>query len=132
MHLFTFRRPHVSSSNFSAPRHDYPLERVEYRSRAEHKVSRQEVDHVLKNLEQPYPRPLGEGKYVVWGQTKPGRYLQVIFVYLSEDRIDWDALDPVDKLLYIEGNIEVIFVIHARELNDQEKRQLRRSRPNRK
>ena len=49
----------------------------------------------------------GGDKYMVWGQTAHGRYLQVIFV-----------LDAPDE----------VYVIHARDLIDREKRIFRRRR----
>jgi hypothetical protein len=47
----------------------------------------------------------GDGKYRVWGQSEEGRYLQAI---------------------YVSSPPGVIYVIHARELDDDEKRRLRR------
>jgi hypothetical protein len=44
---------------------------------------------------------------LVWGQTRSGRYLQVV---------------------YLLGVDDVVFVIHARPLTDREKRRLRRRR----
>lgn len=49
----------------------------------------------------------GEDKYKTWGQTAVGRYLQVVFV-----------LDPAG----------MVYVIHARDLTDREKRRFRRRR----
>ena len=56
-------------------------------------------------LRRPYPQELGRGKVLVAGQTSDGSYIQVIYIFSPED---------------------VIFVIHARPLNDAEKRRLRR------
>ena len=52
-------------------------------------------------------RKIGDGKYLVIGQAADGRYCQVIYVF------DPDA---------------AIFIIHARPLNDLEKRRYRRSK----
>ena len=73
---------------------------------AEHGVRPEEAEHVLSHARAPYPRYDGNGKYRVWGQTAPGEYLQVIFIY-----------DPPG----------VVFVIHGRPLSDHEKRVYRRS-----
>jgi hypothetical protein len=70
-----------------------------------HGVSPEEAEYVIDNAEAPYPEQIGDGKWRVRGQTAMGRYVQVIFLF-----------DPDDT----------VFVIHARGLNDHEKRQLRR------
>jgi uncharacterized DUF497 family protein len=53
----------------------------------------------------PFPRKIEEDKWLVWGRGQGGRFLQVIFV-VDED--------------------QTIYVIHARVLNEQEKRRFRR------
>ena len=70
-----------------------------------HGVSPEEAEYVVERARPPYPEPVGAGKWRVRGQTATGRYLQVIFLF-----------DPDGRA----------FVIHARGLNDSEKRQLRR------
>ncbi len=74
---------------------------------AEHGVSPEEAEEVVRAAKPPFPEYRGDGKYAVWGQTGDGRFLQVIYI-----------VDP-DPCLY---------VIHARPLDDQEKRRLRRRR----
>jgi len=66
-----------------------------------------EAEFVVKHAKAPFPRRLENRKILVKGQTAAGRYLQVI--YLLEEH-------------------DVVFVIHARGLNDNERRQFRRSR----
>ena len=72
-----------------------------------HDVLPQEAEHVVRQVRPPFPRAIGGGKHLVWGQTADGTYLQVIFIYSPPG---------------------VIYVIHARPLNDQEKNRLRRRR----
>jgi hypothetical protein len=55
-----------------------------------------------------YPLRGDDGKFLVRGQDAAGLYMQVIYIF-----------DPPG----------VVYVIHARPLNDQEKRRLRRGRP---
>jgi uncharacterized DUF497 family protein len=74
---------------------------------AEHDVSPDEAEFVVNHVRPPYPEIVGAGKFRVVGQTAAGRYLHVIFV-----------IDPAGT----------IFVIHARDLTDSEKRRLRRRR----
>jgi len=71
----------------------------------EHGISPEEAEFVVSRARRPFPRELGNGKVLVYGQTPEGRYIQVIYIFSPED---------------------VIFVIHARPLNGAEKRNLRR------
>jgi hypothetical protein len=73
---------------------------------AEHGIEASEAEYVADYARRPYPKMIGDGKWVVIGQTAIGRYLQVIYV-------DDDDADTV-------------YVIHARALTDAEKRRLRR------
>ena len=73
-----------------------------------HGVMAEEAELIVDQAEPPYPEQIGDDKWRVRGQTASGRYLQVIFVF-----------DP-------DGTV---YIIHARGLNDREKRQLRRRRP---
>jgi uncharacterized DUF497 family protein len=72
-----------------------------------HGVSSEEAEYVVENALRPFPEYVGDEKWRIWGQTFNGRYLQIIFLY-----------DPDDS----------IFIIHARGLTENEKRQLRRRR----
>jgi uncharacterized DUF497 family protein len=72
-----------------------------------HGVDPEDAEHAVDNAEPPYPRDLAEGKRVVWGRGRAGQFLQVIFVLDDE---------------------ETAFIIHARFLNDREKKRYRRMR----
>ena len=74
---------------------------------AEHGVLPAEAENVVRRARAPFPRSIGDGKYLIWGQTAQGVYLQVIFIYSPPG---------------------TIYVIHARPLTDREKKQLRRTR----
>jgi len=71
----------------------------------EHGVLPMEAEWVANHGQAPYPAYAGDGKWRVRGQTREGRFLQVIFV-----------VDPD----------ETAYVIHARPLTEREKSQLRR------
>jgi uncharacterized DUF497 family protein len=75
---------------------------------AEHGVSADEAETVVRHMRPPFPRQIGDDKLLVWGRGQGGRILQVIYV-----------LDPDDT----------IFVIHARPLTEREKRRYRRRKP---
>ena len=74
---------------------------------ARHGISPRQAEHVIVFAKQPWPSYEGDGRWLVRGQDADGLYLQVVY-----------RVDP-------EGTL---YVIHARPLNDREKRQLRRRR----
>jgi len=74
---------------------------------AEHGVTAEEAEFVISVAQPPFPRMIGDDKYLVWGQTENGDYLQVIFIYSPP---------------------EMIYVIHTRPMTDREKSRLRRRR----
>ena len=71
----------------------------------EHGVDPDEAAAVVRHAAPPYPLYRGDGKWLVWGRGRGGRFLQVVFV-----------IDPTDS----------VFVIHARPLTGREKRRARR------
>jgi uncharacterized DUF497 family protein len=72
---------------------------------ATHGVERDDAEHVVEHPRRGFPRYEGTGKYRAWGQTSAGRYLQVLYIFSPPG---------------------VVYVIHARELTEIEKRRLRR------
>lgn len=70
-----------------------------------HGVEPEEAEYVVRHARQPYPCQAGSGKWRVWGQTRYGVYLQVVF---------------------IKDDATTVYVIHARRLTDKEKRGFRR------
>ena len=72
-----------------------------------HGVDPSEAEQVVAGAMAPFPYVQADEKYLVWGATEDGRLLQVIFV-----------IDPDDS----------IFVIHARDLTENEKKTFRRRR----
>lgn len=73
---------------------------------AEHGVSPEEAEYVVTDSRRPYPRPQGDGKWLVRGQGPEGRYIQVIYV--------------------VDAETKHVFVIHARPLTPRERRNYRR------
>jgi uncharacterized DUF497 family protein len=71
-----------------------------------HGVQPEEAEHVVRNARRPYPRKIGDEKTLVAGQSRAGRYLQVIYLVDEDD---------------------AIFVIHAMPLTRRKKRSYRRS-----
>lgn len=70
-----------------------------------HGVEPDEAEEVVIGARSPFPLVQEDEKYLVWGPTEAGRFLQVVFV-----------IDPDDA----------IYVIHARPLTEKEKKRFRR------
>jgi uncharacterized DUF497 family protein len=67
----------------------------------------EDSEHVVQTAEAPFPRWISDDKRLVWGRGRAGELLQVI--YLLDD----------------DGTV---YIIHARSLNEREKRSYRRTR----
>jgi uncharacterized DUF497 family protein len=70
-----------------------------------HGVTPAEAESVVGDAESPYPKKIGDEKWLVIGRGTGGRFVQVIYL-----------LDP-------DGTV---FIIHARPMTDAEKRRYRR------
>jgi hypothetical protein len=91
-----------------------------------HDVDPDEARYVVEHARPPFPEHHGDGKWLVRGRTSSGRWLQVIFVYPDDADVDPDSLDPHDLIAYSDGTAQVVYVIHARNLTDAEKRATRK------
>ncbi len=72
-----------------------------------HGILPEEAEHVVRHAARSYPRRIDDQKYLAWGQTESGGYLQVIFLIQDDGEV---------------------FVIHARPLTSKEKHRFRRRR----
>lgn len=70
-----------------------------------HGVDPADAEFVVNNARRPFPRRADDDKWLVWGQTSVGDYLEVVYL-----------LDPDDT----------VFIIHAMPMTDRQKHQLRR------
>lgn len=71
----------------------------------DHGVSAEEAEFVVSTARRPFPRRIGDEKWIVWGPGQGGRLVQVIFL-LDENQ---DA-----------------YIIHARPLTENEKKRYRK------
>ena len=71
-----------------------------------HGVSVEEIESLIEAARPPFPEYRGDGKWLVQGRGRGGRYVQAIYLLMDDD-------GP-------------FFVLHARTLNDQEIRRYRR------
>jgi hypothetical protein len=90
-------------------------------------VAREEAEYVVRHARPPYPQKKGEGKYEVWGATQKQRLLQVVYSLRSLDEVDFHDL-PADIMMLLSPDEDLYHIIHARDLTENEKRQLRRRR----
>jgi len=72
---------------------------------AEHGVSPEEAEWVVKHAKPPYPQLREEDKWRIVGRRHGERWLQVVFIIYPED---------------------TVYVIHARPLTEREKKRERR------
>ncbi len=72
---------------------------------AQHGVSADQAEEVIRDATRPYPLHREDGKWLVWGKTAGGDLLQVVFIIDEDDSV---------------------FVIHARPPTKNEKKRYRR------
>lgn len=70
-----------------------------------HGLSTDDVEYAVNTAHRPYPKPVGNEKWLVIGSTTAGRVIQAIYVVDADD---------------------TLFVIHARPLTRTERRRRRR------
>lgn len=93
---------------------------------AKHDVARDEAEHVVRHAKPPFPREIGEDKHLVWGRTRGGRPLQVVFVYRADDEVDLHSLDLEALEQLTRRTVVFAYVIHAMQLTPRMLRQYRR------
>jgi hypothetical protein len=96
---------------------------------AQHGVVPDEAEAVANHPGRGHPRKIGDEKWLAWGRTPDGRYLQVIYILPADDEIDGDSLSLPDLIDYSLGEAEVRYVIHAMDLPDSGRRAYRRKKP---
>lgn len=92
---------------------------------AEHGVVPDDAEYVVEHASPPFPRSSGEGKFIVWGKTGDGSYLQVGFVYLPDERIDVAVL-RAEEILDFEAGAKVLYVFRAMPMTMDQKRRYRK------
>jgi uncharacterized DUF497 family protein len=92
----------------------------------EHGVTPAEAEYVVAHARPPYPRQHGDDKLIARGQTRAGRYIQVIYVPVG-DAMELDYTE-VDLLALELESADSFYVIHARPLTSAERGPLKRRR----
>jgi hypothetical protein len=94
---------------------------------ARHRVTRVEAEYVVRHARTPFPREIGDDKHLVWGRTRGGRPLQVVFVYKTDTELDPASLDLESLARLADEDVAVrVYVIHAMQLTPKMLRQYRK------
>src|SRR4051812_25439127 len=80
---------------------------------AKHGVAPAEAQYVATHARKPFPRYVGDGKWQVWGRTMDG--------HPDDEDVDIDSLSVTDLVAFSAGEAQVVYVIHAMELDDEQK-----------
>ena len=92
-------------------------------------MSPEEAEYVAEAAENPFPETIEDDKWIVWGKTEPGRYLQVIYVLKLPDEVAYESLSMEDWMAVEAGEVtDVVRIIHAMDLTEHMKKQLRKRR----
>lgn len=94
-----------------------------------HGSTAKDAKHVIEHAETPFPREIGDGKYLVWGQSASGEYLEVIFAFRLSEDLAFPDLDLLDWGTLIDYPATVsIYICHAMPMQEKQLRQYRRIR----
>ena len=92
-----------------------------------HGSNRADTEYVVRNARNPFPREIGDDKYLVWGRTRSGRYLQVIFVIKLPEDLEFESLSMLDWTAIIDsGAAAAVYVCHAMPMSARQIRQYRK------
>jgi hypothetical protein len=94
-----------------------------------HGSSARDAKYVVNHAREPFPREIGDDKYLVWGQTAAGGYLQVVFAFKLPEDLSFQDLDLLDWATVIDypGTVS-IYICHAMPMIEKQIRQLRKIR----
>jgi len=94
---------------------------------SKHAVAPADAEFVVEHANAPWPEQKGESKLLVWGPTRTGRILQVIFVVKSPEEIEFDVL-TINEWADLNESDRILYVIHAMDLTPSMKRLYRKRR----
>ena len=88
-----------------------------------------DAKYVIEHAANPFPREIGDEKYLVWGQTGSGQYLQVIFAFKLPEELEFIDLEFLDWGTVIDypGTVS-IYICHAMPMSARQIRQYRKIR----
>src|SRR5438067_231748 len=90
---------------------------------ARHGIRREDAEYVVRNAEEPYPQYIGDGKYRVWGRTRAGAYVQVVFAFKELFEIEFEQLTLQMLAEIWDDDAVFVVIIHAMPMTDAMKSQ---------
>lgn len=94
-----------------------------------HGSNEAEAEYVIEHAAAPFPREIGDGKYLVWGKAPSGGFLQVAFAFKLVEELEFTSLTFLDWVTLIDYDGTVaIYVIHAMPMTSNQLRQYRKLR----
>lgn len=92
-----------------------------------HGATEAEACHVVRHARSPFPREIGNEKFLVWGQSAAGRHFQVVFAFKVPDDLEFNSLNYLDWSALIDYETTIaIYVIHCMPLTTKQLRQYRK------
>jgi uncharacterized DUF497 family protein len=92
-----------------------------------HSVSCADAEYVVENARPPYPKKIEEGKFMVYGPSRAGEILEVVFAFKTDAEIEFEALEFSDWGEWSDSaNPVAVYIIHAMPITGRKKRQYRR------
>ena len=94
-----------------------------------HGSTAKDAKYVVQRAEPPFPREIGGDKYLVWGRTETGNYLEVIFAFKRTENLEFGDLDFLDWGTVINQPETIsIYICHAMPMKTKQLRQYRKLR----
>ena len=94
---------------------------------AKHGVSQADAEYVIERARQPYPKKIEEGKLIVYGPSRTGEILEVVFAFRTADQVDFDAVDLLQLDELSEGDKRVaVYIIHAMPISGRSMKRYRK------
>lgn len=92
---------------------------------ARHGVKREDAEYVVRNARSPFPEFIGDDKFRVWGRTRAGDYVQVVFAFKELEDIAREQLDLPMLAAVWDGDAVFVVIIHAMPMTDEMKSRYR-------
>jgi hypothetical protein len=86
---------------------------------------------IVEHAEAPFPREIGDGKYLVWGKTSAEIFVEVIFAFRLPEDLEFASLTFLEWCVVLDYHADIaIYICHAMPMTDKQIRQFRKLRRN--
>lgn len=94
-----------------------------------HGSRQSDASYVVEHSEDPFPREIGNDKYLVWGRTHSGDLLEVVFALRLPAEIEFTSLSLLDWSAFIDYGVVVgVYICHAMPMKAKQVSQYRKLR----